>query len=113
MRSIFGRVNLGGRIPMALVLAGAVAWLASRAESQQPPKPAASGVLSVLKPKQNVALRQTPGGYELSLMPDATILGQQVVEVGSDYIVIRDTTDIAELRIPIYSIKVVITQQRL
>jgi hypothetical protein len=86
-------------------------WLADRAESQSPPRVAGSGVLSVLKARQSLAVREVAGRYELSLMPDIDTLSHEVVEVGADYIVVRDTNDVAQLRIPVYSIKAVITQQ--
>jgi len=94
-----------------LVLGMAGLWLAGRAESQPPPRMAGAGVLSVLKARQPLAVREVAGRYELSLMPDIDTLSHEVVEVGADYVVVRDTNDVAQLRIPVYSIKAVITQQ--
>jgi hypothetical protein len=111
MRCAWNRSTVRGWIVTGLMLGLAGMWLADRAESQPAPRVAASGLFSVLKAKQSLAVREVAGRYELSLMPDIDTLSHEVVEVGADYIVVRDTGDVAQLRIPIYSIKAVITQQ--
>jgi hypothetical protein len=111
MQWIWCRSSLRGYAAASL-LAIAGLWLASHAESQ-PPRPAAAGVLSVLKVRQPLAVKDVGGRYELSLMPDADRLGHEVVEVGADYVVVRDTNDIGEIRIPIYSIKSITAVQRI
>ena len=113
MQSVWNRSSVRACIAAAVVLAFAGAWLAGRAESQPPPRIATSGVFSILKVRQSLSVKDVGGRYELSLMPDVDTLSHEVVEIGSDYVVVRDAMDIAEIRIPIYSIKSILTVQRL
>jgi hypothetical protein len=87
----------------------AIGVLATYAFSYAPPRP--QGVLAVLQAGQPVAVKDIGGRYELSVMPGPEVLGHQVIDVAPDYIVVRETSGLAELRIPIYSIKAVITVQ--
>jgi len=65
------------------------------------------GVLSVLSKGQAVSIKDVGGRYEIGVMPNAEMLGYKVVEVGSDYVVVKDIAGVTELRLPIYSVKVV------
>jgi hypothetical protein len=68
------------------------------------------GVLSVLKPGMPISLACKDGGYEIGIFTDGPdMLGYKVLEVGVDYVVLVDVSEIKELRIPIYAITSVVT----
>ena len=65
------------------------------------------GVLSVLSKGQAVSVKDAGGRYEIGVIPNVETLGYKVIEVGSDYVVVQDISQVTELHIPIYAIKVV------
>jgi hypothetical protein len=66
------------------------------------------GVLGVLSKGQAVNLKDSGGRYEIVVFADGPgVLPYTVIEVGSDYVVVRDIATINELHIPIYSVKAV------
>ena len=65
------------------------------------------GFLSILKEGQSVSVKEVAGRYEITVMKDVK-LGQKVIEVGSDYVVVKDAAGITEIRIPVYSIKSIV-----
>jgi len=77
----------------------------------QPAAPAAGGsVLSVLTRGQHVAIKETAAGFEInSFVGSGNFLGSEVVDVGNDFVVLRDLTGVTETRVPIYSVRAVIT----
>ena len=78
------------------------------ASGQAPAKP--RGVLAVLHAGQPVTLKDTNGRYEINVFDNGPdLLGYKVVEVGGDYVVLQDVAGVNELRIPIYSVKAVVT----
>ena len=70
------------------------------------------GVLSVLKPGMPISLSDKDGGYEIGIFTKGPeLLGYKVVEIAADYLVLEDISGIKELRIPVYSIKSVVTMK--
>lgn len=68
-----------------------------------------SGILSVLHAGQAATLTDTPNGFEISILADdKPKLSHEVIEVGSDFVVVRDVTKIRETRIPLWSVKAVV-----
>lgn len=65
------------------------------------------GFLSVLKEGQSVSVKEVGGRFEITLIKDVK-LGQKVVEVGTDYVVVEDVAGVTETRIPVYSIKSIV-----
>lgn len=90
------------RVVAVLAVAGVVAVIAAAA-----PRGEKAGVLAPLEKGQRVALKETPGGYTITLMPGLD-LGSRVVEVGADYVVLLDPAGVTETRVPIYSVKAVV-----
>ena len=84
-----------------LSIAGVVAVLAAAA-----PKDVATGVFAPLEKGQVVALKETPGGYQIGVVPGVE-LAYKVVEVGGDYVVLADAAGVTETRIPVYAVKAV------
>ena len=92
-------------IGLVALLALAATHMASL--GQAPAK--ASGALSVLHAGQAATLTDTAGGYLISVFADDNSqLSHEVVEVGSDFVVVRDVTKIRETRIPLWSLKAVV-----
>ena len=96
------------RTIIGIVLLGMVAFASSLAFSQRGGEEhGRKGVLGVLSKGQAVSLKDVSGRYEIGIIPNVEMLGYKVLEVGSDFLVVQDISQVTELRIPIYSIKVV------
>ena len=89
---------------IAVFLSAFLVIASSPATGQDRPR---KGFLSVLKEGQSVSVKEVAGRYEITLIKDVK-LGQKVIEVGSDYIVVEDAAGITETRIPVYSIKSIV-----
>ena len=58
---------------------------------------------------QSVLLKDLGTMYEIDLLPnDAAKFGQEVVEIGDDYVVIRDITGFRETRVSVSSIRAIV-----
>lgn len=84
-----------------------IAFLGFLAPSHAEEKPA-KGFLSVLKEGQIVLVKENAGRYEITIMKDMGI-GHKIIEVGSEFIVVEDAAGVTSSRIPVYSIKAIIT----
>ena len=74
-----------------------------------PDKPR-QGFLLPLKKDQPVILKEIAGRFEISVMDVAsTPLTHKVIEVETDHLVVEDIAGIIETRIPIFSIKSIVT----
>lgn len=91
---------------IALLLSGfmVLGSFTASVEGQEKPR---RGFLAVLKEGQSVVVKEVGGRFEITMMKDVKV-GQKVVEVGNDYIVVEDIAGVTETRIPIYSIKSVV-----
>jgi hypothetical protein len=64
--------------------------------------------LERLKPGQPVFLTEKYGRYEIGVFPENfRPLSHNVVEIGQDYVVLRDIANITDTVVPIYSIKAI------
>lgn len=78
------------------------------ASGQVPAQP--RGVLSVLHVDQQVSLKDTSGRYEIGVFENNPgPLGHKVIEINNDFLVLRDIAGVTTTRIPIYSVKAVVT----
>lgn len=78
------------------------------ASGQAPTQP--RGVLGVLHAGQAASVKESGGRYEISLFENGPeLLSHKVVDVGPDYLVVEDVAGVAETRIPIFSLKSVVT----
>jgi hypothetical protein len=76
----------------------------------QAPVAASTGALAVLTRGQHVGVQDSGGRFEINAFPGSGVFfGSEVVDVGSDFVVLRDLTGVTEMRIPVTSIKAVIT----
>ncbi|HMP57721.1 MAG TPA: hypothetical protein PKD86_00085 [Gemmatales bacterium] len=90
-----------------LIAVVVLAVLLSTATSQQPPT-ARRTVFSTLKIGQAVSLKEKAGLYEISTTDEGGPLTHKVVEVGDDYLVLRDEAGTVEWRIPVSAVRAVV-----
>lgn len=78
------------------------------AQQQEQAKP--TGVLANLKVDQAINVKEVLGRYLLTVIEGESKLPMPhtILELGADYIVVRDFTGLTETRIPIYSIQAVV-----
>ncbi len=67
----------------------------------------APGLFAGLKVGRPVVLKDEGVAYEIDVMDDQPSTGQEVAEVGGDYLVIKDVAGV-ETRIPVTSIKAIV-----
>jgi hypothetical protein len=87
---------------LALLIAVLVMFCVAAA----PQKP--QGVLAPLKIGQPVALQDRGGSYEIRLVDVEVPMGHTVVDVGQDFVVLKDIAEASESRIPIFAVKAVV-----
>jgi hypothetical protein len=56
---------------------------------------------------QQVGLKETHAGYTITVMAGVP-LGQKVVEVGTDYVLLEDPTGATQTRIPVTAVRAVV-----
>lgn len=94
------------RIETLLVLVTLVVMFTFAALGKGPQQLKAS-FLSLLRTGQDIRLKEVAGRFEIALMDDLP-LSHKVTAIGSDYLVVEDTAELTEIRIPIYSIKSIV-----
>jgi len=87
---------------MAIALAALVVAVAAAPKAE-----AKKGLFAPLEIGQQVGLKEAAGGYTISVMPGIP-LGQKVIEVGSDYVVLEDPTGTTQTRIPATAVRAVV-----
>ena len=91
---------------LAIVSALALTLIAAQPEAKEPP----SGFLGCLQKGEAVGLKDLGPAYEITVFSNGQApLGYEVVEVGREFVVLKDITEIQEVRIPIYSVKSITT----
>lgn len=72
-----------------------------------PPKP---GLFANLRKGQEVVLKDVGPSFEITILADQPgPLGFTILEVGQDFLVLRDIAGVQEVRIPVYAIKSIAT----
>ncbi len=89
---------------LTLLIALLVMFSVAAAAQRLQPK----GDLAPLKVGQSVALQDHGGSYEIHLMDVEVPMGHTVVDVGQDFVVLKDIAEVTETRIPIFAIKAVV-----
>ena len=93
--------------PVVLLVVSIVAAM-SIATAEPPADHKASRFLDHLKPRQVVSLTTKDGRYEIGVFPASyQPLPYKVVEIGHDYVVLRDLVEINDVILPIYAIKAI------
>jgi len=90
-----------------LIAVAALAGLFSTATSQPPPA-ARRTVFSTLKAGQSVPLKERAGLYEVGTVDEGGPLTHKVVEIGDDYLVLKEDAGTVESRIPVTAVRAVI-----
>jgi hypothetical protein len=72
-----------------------------------PPTKTPQSFLGSLHVDQRISLVEHGDKYEITMFQGKMPLPFTVVEVGQDYVVVRDMAGVADLNIPIYSIKAI------
>lgn len=63
------------------------------------------GVQTLLKAGMQVTLREASGRFEIGVIDGVSgPLGHEIVEVGADYVVVKDISGVIEMWIPVYSL---------
>ena len=65
------------------------------------------GVFSMLKVGQPVSLKDEGAAYRISFMEPEISLSHTVVEIGEDFVVVRDIAGVKETRVPVFAVKAV------
>lgn len=69
---------------------------------------AKAGFLDRLKPGQPVSIEERNGRFFIGIMPKAfRPLGHKVIEVGQDYVMVRDLAEINDTVIPAFSVSAI------
>ena len=66
------------------------------------------GVFSSLRVGQSISLKDEGSAFSITTFEPELPQSHKVVEVGSDYIVVRDIAEITDTLVPIYSIKSIV-----
>lgn len=87
-----------------------VAFLFSPLFAQQQDRTKPNGVLAHLRVDQSINVKEVGNRYLLTVIKSESNLPMPytILDLGSDYIVVRDITGLNETRIPIYSIQAVV-----
>jgi hypothetical protein len=80
-------------------------WGAPAPNAEQRGMASKAVLLDRLKPGQAVTLDDKQGRYEIGILPEnIRPLSHSVIEVGQDYVVLRDLVGVTDRFVPIYSI---------
>jgi hypothetical protein len=66
------------------------------------------GIFSGLKVGQSVSLKDEGSAFTITFFDPDLQQSHKVIEIGSDYVVLRDIAEVTETTIPIYSVKAII-----
>lgn len=93
-----------------VVVALLAALLLTPLFAQQETQPKVSGVFASLKVGQAINVKETGERYLLTVIEGESKLPQShtVLEVGQDFVVVKDFTGLNETRIPVTSLKAVV-----
>jgi hypothetical protein len=94
---------------IGFVLLVAIIAIATITVSGQAPDKPKQGFLSALKTDQQVIVKEITGRYEITVMEGMPgPMTHKVIELNDEYIVVEDLA-MLETRIPIYSVKSIVT----
>lgn len=63
------------------------------------------GVFSMLKVGQAVNLKDEGSAYSISYIEPEVPLAHTVIEIGEDYVVLRDIAGVKDVMVPVYAVK--------
>jgi hypothetical protein len=84
----------------------ALSFVAAQPEADTPK----TGLFATLRKGQEIGLKDVGTSFEVTILADQPgPLGFTILEVGQDFLVLRDISGVQEVRIPIYAIKAITT----
>jgi hypothetical protein len=92
------------RIWMCLFVGLIAVAVALGADEAKKPK----GVFSALKVGQPVSLKDEGSAYGMTFFEPELPQAHNVVEIGDNFVVLRDIAEVTEISIPIYAVKSVV-----
>ena len=84
----------------ALVIIAAVSGIPGAQNAKSP-----RNVFSSLKVGQSVTLKDEGSAYSISFFDEDMPLAHKVVEIGDDFVVVRDVAGVKETVIPVFALK--------
>jgi hypothetical protein len=95
---------------LTILLVASVVAVRSSSNAAPPTDQKKLSFLDRLKGGRPVSLTESGGHYELTLLPEnLRPLGHTIIEIGGDYVLLRDLGEITDSAIPIYSISAIKT----
>ena len=82
-----------------------VALIAAGAALSAQNAPKAKSILSTLKVGKSVSLKDEGAGYSISFLDEEVPQSHTVIEIGDDFVVMRDIAGVTETVVPVYSLK--------
>ena len=93
---------------LTILLAGSIVMAMSIGTAAPPAERKETTFLEHLTPGRAVSLTEKDGRYEVGLFPENfRPLGHKVIEIGPNYVVLRDFVGITDTIVPIYSLKAI------
>jgi len=87
-------------------LVAIVALVAAVLGADETMKP--KGIFSALKVGQSVSLKDEGAAFSITFFEPELQQSHKIVEIGDNFIVVRDLAEVTETTVPIYSIKAVV-----
>jgi hypothetical protein len=91
---------------MCLCLLGALLATATTRSADEVKRP--KGVFSGLKVGQSVSLKDEGSAFTITYFEPELQQSHTVVEIGDNFIVVRDIAGVTETSIPVYSVKAIV-----
>lgn len=85
------------------VMVAVVAVAVGADEGQRP-----RGVLAALRVGQSVSLKDMGSAFSITVFDPELPQSHKVIEIGDNFIVVRDIAEVTETTIPIYSVKAIV-----
>lgn len=99
-----------GLILASLVAGAVVVSVVVSGETENGRRSSSHGIFSGLQIGQDVAVKDLGQRYEVSVFGRSIApLSHKIIEIGPDYLTVKDIAGVNTMRIPVYSIKSVIT----
>jgi hypothetical protein len=96
------------RTPICACLCVLTAVVATSAAPRADEAKSTKGVCSGLKVGQSVSLKDMGSAFSITVFDPELPQSHKVIEIGENFIVVRDIAEVTETTIPIYSVKAIV-----
>jgi hypothetical protein len=100
----WGRTMMSKRDLLVLGVVVVVVAVALRADEGQRPK----GVFAALRLGQSVSIKDMGSAFSITVFDPELPQSHKVIEIGDNFIVVRDIAEVTDTTIPIYSVKAIV-----